>query len=146
MADLMILKLDEKIKLNNNIKTIPIPKTPGEISVGTDCSVAGWGYVTNRVPISQTLREANIKIMNDIDCAAQWGLQYKAEEMMCVYGSGGSCFGDSGGPLVCDNIAVGVTSFVCDINRCNDPHQHNVYMQISAFLPWIKEIVSLPPK
>ncbi|XP_065099450.1 cathepsin G-like [Paramisgurnus dabryanus] len=141
MADLMILELVTNVQLNNNIQTIPIPKTPVEISVGTACSVAGWGRIENDGPLSPTLREANVEIMNNTVCAAQWGWEYVAPQMMCVHDSGGSCFGDSGGPLVCDNIAVGVTSFVLK-NSCNDPHQHNVYMKISAFLPWIKEIVS----
>ncbi|XP_065102511.1 mast cell protease 4-like isoform X2 [Paramisgurnus dabryanus] len=145
MADLMILELDEKVQLNDNIKTIPIPKTPEEISVGTDCSVAGWGRITNRGPLSPTLREANVKIMNNRVCADRWGQDYVASQMMCVYGSGGSCYGDGGGPLVCNNTAVGVTSFVLNDN-CNDPYRHNVYMKISAFLPWIKDIVPLPPK
>ncbi|XP_065099439.1 duodenase-1-like [Paramisgurnus dabryanus] len=144
MANLMILELETQVQINNKINTIPIPKTPGEISVGTDCSVAGWGRITTSGPLSQTLKEANVQIMSDTVCA-RWGLQYKAEEMMCVYGSEGSCYGDSGGPLVCNNIAVGVTSFV-NRNNCNDPYLHNVYMKISAFLPWIKEIVPLPPK
>ncbi|XP_065099491.1 transmembrane protease serine 9 [Paramisgurnus dabryanus] len=146
MADLMILKLDKQVQLNNNIKTIPIPTTPVNISVGTDCSVAGWGKMTNgpKGLKSPTLREANVKIMNDIDCA-RWGQEYVAPQMMCVYGPGGSCKGDSGGPLVCNNTAVGVTSFGRN-NSCNDPSRHNVYTKISAFLPWIQGIVPLPPK
>ncbi|XP_065102575.1 thrombin-like enzyme asperase [Paramisgurnus dabryanus] len=145
MADLMILELDKKVQLNDNIQTIPIPMTPVNISVGTACSVAGWGRITTSGPLSPTLREANVQIENNTVCAAQWGWEYVAPQMMCVYGSGGSCFGDSGGPLVCNNTAVGVTSFVRKVN-CNDPYRHNVYMKISAFLPWITEIVPLPPK
>nr|XP_055072773.1 cathepsin G-like isoform X2 [Misgurnus anguillicaudatus] len=138
IADLMVLKLGTKIQLNNNIKTIPIPTTPVNISVGTACSVAGWGRMTNGLK-SPTLREANVKIMNDTICA-QWGREYVAPQMMCVYGHGGSCKGDSGGPLVCNNIAVGVTAFGVN-NSCNDPYLHNVYTKISAFLPWIKSIL-----
>ncbi|XP_073717555.1 mast cell protease 1A [Misgurnus anguillicaudatus] len=142
MADLMILKLDKKVKLNNKINTIPIPTTPVKISVGTDCSVAGWGALELGGPSRRNLREANVKIMDDAICA-RWGRKYIAQEMMCVYGHGGTCKGDSGGPLVCNNIAVGVTSFGLN-NSCNDPYLNNVYMKISAFLPWIQGIV--PPK
>ncbi|XP_065099477.1 mast cell protease 2-like [Paramisgurnus dabryanus] len=139
IADLMILKLDKKVKLNNKINTIPIPMTPVNISVGTNCSVAGWGFVENGGPTSQTLREANVKIMDDTDCA-RWDEAYVAPKMMCVYGHGGTCEGDSGGPLVCNNIAVGVTAFSLN-NSCNDPDLHNVYTKISAFLPWIQSIL-----
>ncbi|XP_065102545.1 complement factor D-like [Paramisgurnus dabryanus] len=142
IADLMILKLNKKVELNNKIKTIPIPTTPVNISVGTACSVAGWGSVENGGPASPTLREANVKIMDDTICA-QWGQRFVAPQMMCVYGRGGACEGDLGGPLVCDNTAVAVASFVRD-NSCNNAYQHNVYTNISAFLPWIQSI--LPPK
>nr|XP_055072772.1 mast cell protease 4-like isoform X1 [Misgurnus anguillicaudatus] len=140
IADLMILKLNKKVKLNNNINRIPIPTTPVKIRVDTNCSVAGWGFVTNSGPQSPTLREANVKIIKNTDCAARWDWVYKASQMMCVYGRGGYCDGDSGGPLVCNNIAVGVTAFV-SFKSCNDPNLPNVYTKISAFLPWIQSIL-----
>ncbi|XP_065102435.1 duodenase-1-like [Paramisgurnus dabryanus] len=141
IADLMILKLATNVQLNNNINTIPIPLRSREIKVNTNCSVAGWGFVANGGPLSLTLREANVKIKNNTNCAARWGQIYVAPQMMCVYGSGGSCDGDLGGPLVCDNTAVGVTSFSSS-NRCNDPNLPNVYTKISAFLPWIQSILT----
>ncbi|RXN35057.1 granzyme B(G,H)-like protein [Labeo rohita] len=48
--------------------------------------------------------------------------------------------GDSGGPLVCGDIAVGVTSFFYE-ELCNSPQYPNVYTKISAFLPWINNII-----
>uniref|UniRef100_A0A673K8H1 Peptidase S1 domain-containing protein n=1 Tax=Sinocyclocheilus rhinocerous TaxID=307959 RepID=A0A673K8H1_9TELE len=48
--------------------------------------------------------------------------------------------GDSGGPLVCGDTAVGVVSFR-DINLCNSPEHPNVYTKISAYLPWIHQII-----
>ncbi|XP_073717843.1 duodenase-1-like [Misgurnus anguillicaudatus] len=133
-------QLNKKVKLNNQINTIPIPPTPVKIRVDTNCSVAGWGFVTNSGPQSPTLREANVKIIKNTDCAARWDWVYEASQMMCVYGHGGSCDGDSGGPLVCNNIAVGVTAFV-SFKSCNDPNLPNVYTKISAFLPWIQSIL-----
>ncbi|XP_057182072.1 mast cell protease 1A-like [Triplophysa rosa] len=138
-GDIMILKLEKKVQLNSNIKTILIPTTPEEIKKGTDCSVAGWGRLeTNGAP-SPKLMEADVRIMSEAVCASRWGHLYVASQMMCTHGQGGSCDGDSGGPLVCGNTAVGVTSFG-SINNCNDPDLPEVYTEISAFLPWIHNV------
>lgn len=141
-GDLMILELRNKVQLNDNIKTIPIPTTPEEIKENTACSVAGWGFVTNSGPASLTLREANVKVKNNTDCAARRAKVYVASQMMCVYGKGGTCQGDSGGPLVCGNTAVGITSFGRK-DSCNDPVAPNVSIKISAFLQWIKSITKI---
>ncbi|XP_056615169.1 granzyme M-like [Triplophysa dalaica] len=138
-ADLMILELEERVKLNEYIKKIRLPTKPTESIVDTNCSVLGWGLTSIYGPISLILRETNVKLMCDDVCQRQWGQEYLNSQMMCVYGYGGSCKGDSGGPLVCGDTAVGVTYFVSMYN-CNDPDRFNVYTKISAFLPWIKKI------
>ncbi|KAA0712223.1 Granzyme M [Triplophysa tibetana] len=138
-ADLMILKLEGKVQLQNKmIETIPIPTKPNQINANTRCSVAGWGYLTNKGPVSKTLMEADVYIKNNTYCANQWGIEYIASQMICVDGKGGSCDGDSGGPLVCGNTAVGVTAF--SSKTCNDPNLPNVYIDISKFDQWIKSI------
>uniref|UniRef100_A0A671KL81 trypsin n=1 Tax=Sinocyclocheilus anshuiensis TaxID=1608454 RepID=A0A671KL81_9TELE len=93
--DIMLLRLQEKVKLNNNVKWISLPKE---------------------------------------------GDYFEASQMICAHGDGGSCKGDSGGPLVCGNTAAGVTSFV-SIKLCNSPEHPNVYTKISAYLPWIHQII-----
>ncbi|KAA0712222.1 Granzyme M [Triplophysa tibetana] len=137
-GDIMILKLEKKVKLNKNIKTIPIPTKPEEIKVDTECSVAGWGRLENNERSSK-LMETDVKIMNKKDCEKPWGNLYVASNMMCVHGHGGSCNGDSGGPLVCGNTAVGVTAFSRK-DKCNDSYRPNVYTEISAFLEWIQNV------
>ncbi|KAI7791292.1 putative trypsin domain containing protein, partial [Triplophysa rosa] len=140
-ADLMILELDEKVQLNDTVKTIPIPTTPEEIEVDTNCSIAGWGELSHYGPISLTLREADMMIMNNTECQTQWEDVYIPSQMICVYSEGGICLGDSGGPLVCNNTAVGITAFGSE-NYCNDPDQPNVFTKISEFLPWIQNVIS----
>lgn len=46
--------------------------------------------------------------------------------------------GDSGGPLVCNGMAVGVVSF--NMGICDYPNVPNVYVNLSKYIPWIKEI------
>ncbi|XP_026119080.1 complement factor D-like isoform X2 [Carassius auratus] len=113
----------------------------GDVSGGTLCSVAGWGRLLTKGTLSSRLREANTTTINHEECQRKWGSMYfQASQMICAHGNGGSCLGDSGGPLVCGNTAVGVTSFVY-IKGCNSPERPNVYTKISAYLPWIHQII-----
>ncbi|XP_048038899.1 mast cell protease 1-like isoform X2 [Megalobrama amblycephala] len=57
--DIMLLKLQEKVKLNNNVKWISLPKKGEDVGTDTVCSVAGWGGQTiNSLPTNR-LRDAN---------------------------------------------------------------------------------------
>ncbi|XP_050950130.1 granzyme B(G,H) [Labeo rohita] len=138
--DLMLLRLKRKVQKNKNVKWISIPKTEEDVKENSVCSVAGWGSLVTNGTSSPVLMETNVRIMSNAKCKNSWGSTFLAAQMMCVYGYGGSCEGDSGGPLVCGDIAVGVTSFFYE-ELCNSPQYPNVYTKISAFLPWINNII-----
>ncbi|XP_051765542.1 mast cell protease 1A-like isoform X8 [Ctenopharyngodon idella] len=139
--DIMLLRLEKHVELNDNIKGISIPTKEDDIEAVTVCSVAGWGSLKTNGTVNNRLMETDVTVMNNEKCESEWGKEdYSASQMMCVYGDGGSCDGDSGGPLVCGDTAVGVTSFG-DPDKCNSPELPEVYIKISAYLPWIKSII-----
>uniref|UniRef100_A0A673JIG5 trypsin n=1 Tax=Sinocyclocheilus rhinocerous TaxID=307959 RepID=A0A673JIG5_9TELE len=109
--DIMLLKLYKKVRLNNNVGLISLPKDSKDVNVDTLCSVAGWGRLWTNGSLSDRLMEAYVTTLNHVHCQRKWGPSYTALQMICAYGGGGSCKGDSGGPLVCGKTAVGVTSF-----------------------------------
>ncbi|XP_059398967.1 mast cell protease 1A-like [Carassius carassius] len=135
--DIMLLKLQEKVKINNYVKWIPLPKNEEDVDANTLCSVAGWGQLKTEGPMSDRLMEANVHIMNRSECHERWGRTFSEKQMMCTYGHGGSCRFDSGGPLVCNDTAIGVTAFGDNLH-CNSPEKPNVYIKISPYIPWIK--------
>ncbi|XP_051765799.1 complement factor D-like [Ctenopharyngodon idella] len=135
-ADIMLLKLEKKVDLNNKVGVIPLPKEGEDIKAA--CSVAGWGRLTDG-SVSNVLMEAKVSIMNNNKCRNRWGELYSVSQMICVNGHGGSCQGDSGGPLVCGDTAVGITSF--GAQHCNSPERPNVYIKISAFIQWIRTVI-----
>ncbi|XP_042567796.1 granzyme B-like isoform X1 [Cyprinus carpio] len=141
LNDIMLLRLQEKVKLSQNVEPISLMNNKKDIKPGTACSVAGWGKLKFKGSASDRLMEANMKIMKNTQCKNKWkGRKYSVSKMMCVFGCGGSCKGDSGGPLICGDTAVGVTSFG-DANVCNSPEHPNVYTKISAYLKWIRKII-----
>jgi len=85
------LQLEKKVKNNKNAEWISIPKTEGDITADSVCSVAGWGSLVTNGTSSPVLIESNVKIMNNAKCENVWKLTYSAAQMMCVYGNGGSC-------------------------------------------------------
>ncbi|XP_048037156.1 cathepsin G-like [Megalobrama amblycephala] len=136
-ADIMLLKLEKKVNLNNKVGVIPLPNEGEDVKAA--CSVAGWGMLTDG-SMSNLLMEAKVSVMNNNECRNRWGPSYSVSQMICVYGYGGSCQGDSGGPLVCGNTAVGITSFGSH-RHCNSPKHPNVYTKISSYIQWIRTII-----
>ena len=47
--------------------------------------------------------------------------------------------GDSGGPLVCGGGLSGLVSF--SDGKCANPSTPDVYMKVSAHLPWIQKVI-----
>uniref|UniRef100_A0A671MXK6 Mast cell protease 1A-like n=1 Tax=Sinocyclocheilus anshuiensis TaxID=1608454 RepID=A0A671MXK6_9TELE len=121
--------------------TTSLPKDGENVQENTLCSVAGWGELWTDGEPSSRLMEANVYLKNNRECYNRWGeIYYSLSQMMCTYGHGGFCSGDSGGPLVCGDTAVGVVSYRY-IALCNSPEKPNVYTKISAYLPWIHQII-----
>uniref|UniRef100_A0A671SJ66 Granzyme B-like n=1 Tax=Sinocyclocheilus anshuiensis TaxID=1608454 RepID=A0A671SJ66_9TELE len=146
LNDIMLLRLEKKVKLSQNVEPISLMKNKKDIKSGTACSVAGWGKLQPKGSASDRLMEANVAIMKSTQCKNKWkgSEKYSVSKMMCVFGRGFTEFkliyGDSGGPLVCGKTAVGVTSFG-DVNVCNSPEHPNVYTKISVYLKWIHKII-----
>ncbi|XP_048037151.1 mast cell protease 4-like [Megalobrama amblycephala] len=136
--DIMLLKLEKKVNLNNKVGVIPLPNEKEDGKPEAACSIAGWGRLTDG-SMSNVLMEAKVSIINNNECRNRWGPSYSVSQMICVYGHGGSCQGDSGGPLVCGNTAVGVTIF-SELGHCNSPKHPNVYTKISAYIQWINKV------
>uniref|UniRef100_A0A8C2GS13 trypsin n=1 Tax=Cyprinus carpio TaxID=7962 RepID=A0A8C2GS13_CYPCA len=114
------------------------------IEAGSVCSIAGWGSLAAKGKGSNHLMETNVKVMNNMECERKWGKEdFSTSQMMCVHGDGGSCdvfMNYDRGPLVCGDTAVGVTSFG-DPDLCNSLKLPEVYIKISAYLSWIKDII-----
>ncbi|XP_048037782.1 granzyme B(G,H)-like [Megalobrama amblycephala] len=139
-ADIMLLKLEKKVNLNNKVGVIPLPNEGKDVKPEAACSVAGWGRLMTDGSRSNVLMEAKVSVMNNTECRNRWGPSFSVSQMICVYGRGGTCFGDSGGPLVCGNTAVGITSFG-QPGQCNSPERPNVYTKISAYIQWIRTVI-----
>ncbi|XP_054988063.1 mast cell protease 8-like [Sorex araneus] len=133
--DIMLLKLDKKVRLTNKINLLKLPDPQTRLEPGQWCSVAGWGRTTHREKFSNKLMEVELRVQKEERCKRFYE-NYNPTTQLCAGDKKGknSMKGDSGGPLVCDNVAQGIVSF--GDKKGNPP---SFYTRISFFLPWIKE-------
>ncbi|QFZ22688.1 S1 family peptidase [Saccharothrix syringae] len=94
--------------------------------------VYGWGRTGELQAPSRVLREVDVPIRADAECAALVP-GYRPGAMLCAgYPEGGkdACEGDSGGPLVVDGALVGVVSYG---HGCARPDQPGVYTAVANY-------------
>jgi trypsin len=109
---------------------IALPR-PDLYEAGTKGTVLGWGHTSEGGEPSRQLREADIPIMADEDCAYP---EYDPASMFCAglpEGGVDACQGDSGGPFVVDGRLAGIVSWG---NGCARPDQPGVYTRVAAYL------------
>lgn len=100
---------------------------------GTKATVLGWGRVADGGDRSDYLRSAQVPVVSDRDCLADYSM-YNAKSMVCAgYEKGGidACQGDSGGPLVVGDTLIGIVSFGDGCGKAGKP---GVYTRVSAYV------------
>ncbi|NXC01316.1 ENTK Enteropeptidase, partial [Orthonyx spaldingii] len=144
-SDIALMHLQHKVQYTDYIQPICLPEKNQQFLPGINCSIAGWGDIRNEGPPSNVLQEAEVPLISNEKCQ-QWLPKYNiTENMLCAgYDMGGidSCQGDSGGPLTFKDedkwFLVGVTSFG---EGCALPQRPGVYVRVTMFVDWIKNII-----
>ncbi|RMC12100.1 hypothetical protein DUI87_11235 [Hirundo rustica rustica] len=144
-SDIALMHLQHKVQYTDYIQPICLPEKNQQFLPGINCSIAGWGNIKNEGPTSNILQEAEVPLLSNEKCQ-QWMPKYNiTENMLCAgYDMGGvdSCQGDSGGPLTFEDgdkwFLVGVVSFG---EECALPQRPGVYVRVTMFVDWIKNII-----
>ncbi|KAK3569101.1 hypothetical protein QTP86_022128 [Hemibagrus guttatus] len=140
--DIMLLKLKSKAKLNKDVQIIHLPKKNEKLPANQICSIAGWGKTSQNSAASSVLREVTLKVQFNFECKNIWKDRFYTDSMICTANDGekGFCQYDSGSPLICGNVAEGIAAYIFREN-CLDRNHPEVYMKISYFIPWIKQVI-----
>ena len=123
-------------------------------SAGRTATVIGWGATSAAAVLvggsSDELREVQVPIRSDADCANSYALEWEGDTMMCAgetLGGKDSCYGDSGGPLMVPDAAnqmlvAGVVSFG---TGCALATQYGIYSRVgdTELHSWLDR--TLPP-
>ncbi|XP_056088961.1 granzyme B(G,H)-like isoform X2 [Rhinichthys klamathensis goyatoka] len=138
--DIMLLKLKTKAVRNEFVDVIDLPKNNENVPARVECSIAGWGMKKPRGEASRVLREVSLKLQFSFECKNKWHDHFNSEKMICSVSDGkrAFCQGDSGSPLFCNSKLQGMAAYTYPDN-CTSKKYPEVYMKISAFLPWIRK-------
>ncbi|MGW4062161.1 S1 family peptidase [Amycolatopsis sp. NPDC004747] len=116
---------------------LPESGDAGLYAAGTQATVLGWGRVADGGARSDYLRSAEVPVVSDSECHADYSV-YDQRTMVCAgYAEGGvdACQGDSGGPLVVGDTLIGIVSFGDGCAKANRP---GVYTRVSTYAEDVK--------
>ncbi len=109
---------------------------------GTMATVLGWGRTSDGGPKADSLRGAQVPLVDDKTCAGAYG-SYDPRTMVCAgYPEGGvdACQGDSGGPLMVGDTLIGIVSWG---QGCAEAGKPGVYTRVSSFFEDVSRNVEM---
>ncbi|NWU67833.1 TMPS4 protease, partial [Pterocles burchelli] len=138
--DIALVKLQAPLQVSDSSKPICLPYFDEELLPGTSLWVIGWGYTQEHGKLSETLQQAEVKLIDTESCnqAAYHG--EVTEKMLCASvpeGGVDTCQGDSGGPLQYGGQHWQVVGIVSWGQGCGTPSTPGVYTSVRAYLEWI---------
>jgi len=146
--DIALLKLRTPVVFNKYVKPICLPK--GNVPVGTECYITGWGKIVHPGRMFEKLQQAVLPVVSNRQCEEKnrKRIPIPVTDAMICGGDGGStrrsgCHGDSGGPYVCKVNGVwelhGAVSHGSPV--CKSTETYTVFARVFHFLGWIKDTV-----
>ncbi|XP_060563996.1 coagulation factor XI-like, partial [Ruditapes philippinarum] len=141
--DIALLKLKSYIVFNDYIQPACLPESSDLSEI--KCEVSGWGYKKEKGSITDTLRAAQVPIIQEHKCRTllkNYSIDFG--KVICAGdGSADACTGDSGGSLICEingiRTVIGITSWGLGCGRKDSP---GVYTKVSKYLRWIDHQIS----
>ncbi len=153
--DVALLKLARSSTLGAPIRIADAGEA-ARFAPGVEATIIGWGATFSGGPAVRELREGQVPIVSDADCARGYTLtaEFDPATMLCagnLTGGEDSCQGDSGGPLMVPD-ASGRFVLVGDVSfgfGCAFPTQYGVYGEVvgRALRPFVDaQIAELSPQ
>jgi len=120
--------------------------TNGVEIVGKNATVLGWGTINDQGDFSDSLRGAEVEILENDYCNQFYGIM--TDNMMCTSGADarGSCFGDSGGPAIVKQtdgswVQVGIIAFGAQ-DGCEVGYPSGQTL-VHKFIDWIQSVTNI---
>ncbi|EFX78607.1 hypothetical protein DAPPUDRAFT_53218, partial [Daphnia pulex] len=138
--DVALLVLSSPVAANSSFLNLPTNQaaatTLKPTTTNVSATIAGWGTTSFGGSVSSTLLKANVTILDNSICAAQYGTTFVGANMLCAAAPDtDTCQGDIGGPVIVNGVVVGITSFAVG---CADPKYAGVYTRVSTYVTWIQ--------
>ncbi|XP_008562809.1 PREDICTED: serine protease 58 [Galeopterus variegatus] len=138
--DIMLIKLNRNIDLNDHVKLVKLPDQTAPVN--TMCTVTTWGYNicdSSREPDS--MQNVNISVISNTECRSAYTSYTIKESMMCVGivpGRRQPCKEVTAAPAVCNGILQGILSFA---DGCVLRADVGIYTRIFNYMTWIEKTI-----
>ena len=150
--DLAVLRLPLNISATiSSIQVIRLPTRAqaSQTFVNAIAQVSGFGRVTDQSPISEILRYARTRVIDQYTCVQYFGNTVVTNNTICTVGQDfnaqGACANDNGGPLVVYETTgptlLGIVSFISN-SGCSAGHPVG-YVRVSAYLTWLSQVAGI---
>ncbi|KAG8200957.1 hypothetical protein JTE90_020594 [Oedothorax gibbosus] len=148
--NIALLRLQKPVQLNSGVCVICLPTSGQMPKDDSKCTVTGYGFVSKDGDMSLKIREAQIPIIDDMECMANVTEALTnpfilPSSSFCAGGKGqqDACQGDAGGALACEvggyHELVGLVSWGLGCGRNDVP---SIYIKVPSFMGWINQIIS----
>ncbi|XP_027839993.2 transmembrane protease serine 9-like [Aphis gossypii] len=143
--DLALLRLNDRVPMTATIKPVCLPTDANDTYSNGVAKAAGWGTLYENGSPSCHLRQVDVPIVDNEECAkTNYTGDLITENMICAgheMGGKDSCQGDSGGPLMrlMENKRFEIIGIVSWGHGCARPGYPGVYTRVAKYLPWIKD-------
>jgi len=138
--DIAIIRLASPVTVNSYVNFACLPGP--DPALNNNVMIAGWGTTSFEGRLSDSLRQADILIMD----VCKQVYRFDEKKQMCAGNyqySKDSCQGDSGGPLMYEvNGQWTVSGVVSYGDECAKLYRPGVYTRVSYYVPWIQRITS----
>ncbi|XP_054420204.1 serine protease 58 [Pteronotus mesoamericanus] len=138
--NLMLIKLERYIEVNDYVKLVSLPREPA--TENTMCTVSTWGF--NRCDISKdpdSLQNVNISVTPEAECHDAYKSHSITKAMLCVGivpGRRLPCKEVTGAPAVCNGVLQGILTFT---DGCVLRADVGIYTRIFNYVQWIENII-----
>ncbi|KAK7068146.1 Trypsin-2 [Halocaridina rubra] len=137
--DIALIKLEVTLELNDYVLAVDLPEEA--VSEGTDCTMTGWGALSETGDITDILQKVVIPVISRTLCKIIYGDGAVSDGMICaglLEGGADACYGDRGGPLQCQGLIQGISSWGYG---CAEPSYPGVYTKVANYVEWIGQFI-----
>jgi len=160
-----LIRLETPVQFDDCVGAVCLPES-SDVAPGTSCWTTGYGSEMRRGPHAPTLRQAQLDVRSNKECAQNSGLIASdlPDNQMCAgktpigepdysgppkHQTADACYEDDGGPLVCSSggkwTAYGVTGYP----ECGQPswmpnrdgNFPTVFGRVHAAVEWIDQVL-----
>ncbi|XP_022532596.2 acrosin [Astyanax mexicanus] len=151
--DVALLRLFSPLFFSSHVQPVcTLTNQAEERELGfTCCFISGWGSTIYKGRLVDTLREAEVELIDTETCNQRdWYRGSVTSSMLCAgleHGGVDTCQGDSGGPLSCYSEVTGrfyLYGVTSQGENCGLPRKPGLYTRASSYSAWIRRTQEHP--